>query len=110
MTSEISLYDTFKKTGKQGIIYGIGSVTQRLSAIILIPLYTTVLLSEEYGTLGLLLISGHIALTFFSLGLRSSLFRSFYDYDDDHNRKIVISTITPSNTWFPTTRSFYSFP
>lgn len=88
-----SLFAKFRDLAKEGAIYGTGSMAQRLAALVLLPLYTTVLSSAEYGILGLVLITGQIAEIVFALGLRASLFRSFYDYDDEKARRVVVSTV-----------------
>jgi len=93
MDPDLSLFKKFKTVGKHGILYGTGSVARQLAAIVLIPLYTRVLTSADYGMLGLIIITGQIAGTVFALGLRSGLLRSFYDYTEDAPRKVVISTV-----------------
>jgi len=93
MEAETTLGQKFKLLAGQGVLYGAGSIAGRLAGIILIPLYTRVLATSEYGILGLILITGQVAGVVFSLGLRQGLVRSFFDYDRDKDRKIVISTV-----------------
>ncbi len=93
MNSDSTLAGKFTTLGKQSILYGVGSVVGRLGGIVLIPLYTTVLATKDYGILGLVVMTGQIAGVVFALGLRSGLFRSFYDYDEDEPRKVVVSTV-----------------
>jgi O-antigen/teichoic acid export membrane protein len=93
MESETTLGRKFKLVAGQGVLYGAGSIAGRLAGIVLIPLYTTVLATSEYGMLGLIVMTGQIAGTVFALGLRQGMVRSFYDYDRDEPRKVVISTV-----------------
>ncbi|RKY11889.1 MAG: hypothetical protein DRP65_02855 [Planctomycetota bacterium] len=93
MESDSTLGRKFKLMAGQGALYGAGSVMGRLAGIILIPLYTRALATSEYGILGLIVITGQIAGVIFSLGLRQGLVRSFFDYDRNEPRKIVISTV-----------------
>lgn len=92
MNSETSLFDKIKETGKHGVVFGIGSTLQRAIAFVLIPVYTTRLTTSEYGILGLILITGEILGSIFRLGLLNAVIRSYYDYDNIQDRKVVIST------------------
>jgi O-antigen/teichoic acid export membrane protein len=89
----LPLRDVFVRVGRQGVVYGLGAAAQQLAAIVLIPLYTTRLSPAEYGTLGLVLVAGQIAATFAGAGLRPGLFRSYYDYQTDTERRAVIATV-----------------
>lgn len=64
----------------------------RLTSILLIPLYTAVLTTADYGVLGLIVMTGQIAGTMSGLGMTSALFRSYNDYDDTARQNRVIST------------------
>ena len=92
MTAETSLFAKFKETGKHGIIFGLGSTLHAAISFLLIPVYTTHLLTSEYGILGLITITGSILTTIFALGVNFGLFRSYYEYDDAEERREVIST------------------
>lgn len=90
--TETTLFEKFKETGQHGIVFGLGTILQSAIGFLLIPLYTTHLTTSDYGILGLILITGNILSAIFALGLGSGLFRSYYDYDDEENRREVIST------------------
>ena len=84
----------FKKLFKQTFIYGLATVLPRGLAVILVPLYTTVMLPEEYGiysTLMAYLILGNVLLSY---GMETAFFR-FITKDAD-NQKIVQSTTLTS--------------
>jgi O-antigen/teichoic acid export membrane protein len=81
-----------KETFVHGVVYGLGEVATKLVGFILIPLYTSHLSTSDYGILALLTICGSIGLSIFGLGLNSALFRSYYDYKEEKERRVVVST------------------
>tara|TARA_R110002020_G_scaffold72209_10_gene185886 strand:- start:12494 stop:13948 length:1455 start_codon:yes stop_codon:yes gene_type:complete len=86
----------FKKLFKQTFIYGLATVLPRVLAVILVPLYTSVMLPEEYGiyaTLMAYLILGNVLLSY---GMETAFFR-FITKDAD-KQKIVQSTTLTSIT------------
>lgn len=92
MNSSISLVQKFQEFGKDGIIYGLGAIAQKLIAFFLLPLYTTALTPTEYGVLGLITLTIQIGVMIYTLNISSGLFRSFYDYDTPQEQKVVVST------------------
>ncbi|MBI2830676.1 MAG: oligosaccharide flippase family protein [Chloroflexi bacterium] len=92
MAQETSLFEKFKETGKHGIIYGLGTSFQYALSIILVPIYTRELTTADYGVLGLVMTTGSIFLGIFGLGITSGLIRSYYDYENENERKTVVST------------------
>ena len=89
---ETSLFEKFKETGKHGLIYGLGSVLQKTVGFFLLPLYTTKFTTSSYGILGLIVTTGSVLSVVFTLGINYGLLRSYYDYKDSENRKMVITT------------------
>lgn len=86
----------FKKLFKQTFIYGLATVLPRVMAVILVPLYTSVMLPEEYGiysTLMAYLILGNVLLSY---GMETAFFR--FVTKDSSNQKIVQSTTLTSLT------------
>tara|TARA_R110000751_G_scaffold155796_2_gene261284 strand:+ start:80962 stop:82416 length:1455 start_codon:yes stop_codon:yes gene_type:complete len=86
----------FKKLFKQTFIYGLATVLPRVLAVILVPLYTTVMLPEEYGvyaTLMAYLILGNVLLSY---GMETAFFR--FITKDSNQQKIVQSTTLTSIT------------
>ncbi|MBC8478285.1 oligosaccharide flippase family protein [bacterium] len=74
-------------------VYALGQVLNRSAVIILLPLYTTYLPTEEYGVLSLLNITSSLLTTVLPLGLVSSLFRFSFQKEGriDHD---LISTVS----------------
>lgn len=86
----------FKKLFKQTFIYGLATVLPRILAVILVPLYTSVMLPEEYGvyaTLMAYLILGNVLLSY---GMETAFFR--FINKDALQQKIVQSTTLTSLT------------
>lgn len=89
---EESLFEKFKETGKHGLIFGVGSILHKLIAFVLLPIYTTKLDISEYGALGLILTAGSVLFIIFMFGMSKAIFRSYFDYQDELERKKVITT------------------
>jgi O-antigen/teichoic acid export membrane protein len=64
-----------------GSTYALASAGQRVLAFVLLPLYTTVLSSSEYGRLGLLLTLQTGAAVVFTLGMDNGLIRQFFQLE-----------------------------
>ncbi len=83
----------FKKLFKQTFIYGLATVLPRVLAVILVPLYTSVMLPEEYGiyaTLMAYLILGNVLLSY---GMETAFFR-FINKDVSQQKIIQSTTLT----------------
>lgn len=86
----------YKKLFKQTFIYGLATVLPRVLSVILVPLYTEVLLPEEYGVYASLmafLILGNVLLSY---GMETAFFRFVTKKDSDV--KTVQSTTLTSLT------------
>ncbi len=81
-----------KETAIHGMVYGVGQTLSQAVGFLLIPLYTSQLATGEYGVYALLNISMTVLVALFRLGLSSALFRSYYHYDSEEKRTIVVST------------------
>lgn len=86
MNSEI------KSTIKHFSIYQLGEILNKAVGFLLIPIYTKAFTPEEYGILALILVLESFVTIIFGFGIVFGMGRSFYDYDDEYNRKVVLST------------------
>ena len=86
------MFKATRDTLYHGIIYGIGQTLTSAAGFFLIPVYTNYLSPEDYGLASLLSVTISALMAIFSFGIYSALFRSFYDYDNDRDREVVIST------------------
>jgi O-antigen/teichoic acid export membrane protein len=76
-----------------GSTYALANAAQRGLAFVLLPLYTTVLSSSEYGRLGLLLTLQTGAIVVFSAGMENGLIRQFFQIEGDPlaQRRLIIT-------------------
>lgn len=72
------------------LVYGFGNVFSRLFAMFLIPLYAKYLGKIDYSNL-VMLQSGFAILTFFT-ALNAGVFFYYYEYENRHYRKIVLTS------------------
>lgn len=86
------LFDEFRDSAWQTIIYGIGFSIRQGAVFLLTPIYTRRLSTEEYATMSLAVLLGNLVGQFARAGIEQALFRSYYDYDDQERRRVVVST------------------
>jgi O-antigen/teichoic acid export membrane protein len=81
-----------KSTVKHGGIYAIGMVLSRLVGFLMLPVYTRVLTTADYGIMEILSLSTDILSMLVGLGIRQAVLRYYYHYDTEAERNGVIST------------------
>lgn len=81
-----------KNVSKDTIIYGVGTVLQKIIGFILLPFYTRALIPAEYGVLDTLATLTFFIATFFSLGLSGATSRYFFIADTEEERKKLLYT------------------
>ena len=86
------MLSAFKDTVKGALAFGVSSSLVSAVGFVLIPLYTKRLSIEDFGTLGLVNLAMSVATALFGMGLSSSIFRSYYDYQEEEDRKRLIGT------------------
>lgn len=77
---------------KHSTIYGFGSILNRATAFLLLPIYTNYLSVTEYGTLELFYIIGTVISGLLSVGIAHATLRFYYEYDNDLDRNCVVTT------------------
>lgn len=77
-----------KNTG----IIAIGNMSTKLVSFLLLPLYTTLLSTQEYGTFDYILSIATFSVPFVSLLMDESIFRFLIDCKNETEKKKVIST------------------
>ena len=82
-----------RQTAKHSAIYAIGSIISRITALVMLPIYTRYLTPADYGVLELL--SMAIDLTGILVGMRISqaMFRYYILSEDEQERRITVSTV-----------------
>jgi O-antigen/teichoic acid export membrane protein len=82
----------FLKLSKHTVIYGFGQLGSKVVAVILIPLYTSYLTTQDYGVLQLANTYISLFLVLVLLGMNTSMFRVYYKSDNLQERKLIINT------------------
>ena len=80
-----------KELAVNTIIIGIGKFSTQIISFLLLPLYTTVLSTEEYGTFDLIITISTFVLPLITLLMEESMFRFLIDCKTDDDKKKVIS-------------------
>jgi O-antigen/teichoic acid export membrane protein len=91
-TQQLSIGAKIREVGGHTIIYGLGSVAQSASGLILLPILTSSLTGEDFGAYSLILMASGIANAVFYFGMTSAMPRSYYDFESNEDRKSVTST------------------
>lgn len=73
------------------IIIGIGKFSTQLVSFLLLPLYTSILTTAEYGTYDIIITIATFLLPAITLLMEESMFRFLVDCKDEDSRKKVIS-------------------
>ena len=80
--------DLFKNT----FIITIGKFSTQILSYFLLPLYTTILTTSEYGTYDLLVTICIFVIPFITIMMEESMFRFLIDEESENGKKKVIST------------------
>jgi O-antigen/teichoic acid export membrane protein len=85
---------TTQRSLLSGSTYALTNAAQRALAFILLPLYTAVLSSAEYGRLGLLLTLQTGAVVVLTAGMDNGVIRQYFQYDGDPaaQRRFVLTS------------------
>ena len=77
---------------KHSSIYAVGNIINRLGAFVLLPIYTNYLTVGEYGAIELFYVISSFASGVLAIGLAHSTLRFYYEYDEEIERRHVVST------------------
>ena len=82
--------DKYKKLLSNTLILTVGTFASKLLVYFLMPLYTAILSTEEYGTADLIANAANLLIPFCCIGITHGVFR--FAADDDENNKVVFSS------------------
>ncbi len=82
----------YGRLAKHSSIYALGSVLNRVGAFLLLPIYTSYLTLGQYGRLELFYAVLAVASTLLCGGLAHATLRFYFEYEDDVDRRAVVST------------------
>ena len=87
------MFDNVRRVSRQLAAYGTADVAVLAVNFLLLPVYTRVLSTREYGAFALLLVCEAFVKPVFRWGLDASFLRFYYDCRDDRERQTLASTI-----------------
>ena len=88
----MAVFKQVKRLGQDTVLYGLGSAIQGFIVFLLFPIYTRALTQEDFGSQDLVLTAVTIVTFFLILGLDSGAARYYYDTEDPHEKRLVLST------------------
>ena len=83
-----------KKLIKNTIIIAIGKMSTQIISFLLLPLYTSILATEEYGVYDLIVAIATFIIPLITILMEDSMFRFLIDCKDDKEKKKVITQPT----------------
>jgi O-antigen/teichoic acid export membrane protein/glycosyltransferase involved in cell wall biosynthesis len=92
----LPIFGQITKLGKQSAIYGLGGLVSRILAVVLLPLYTSYLSTDDYGKIETLVAASAVLMILLQLGITSAFFRFYFDAHDQAGRVRVVRT----SFWF----------
>lgn len=82
-----------KKVLKHSSIYGIGNILHRIPPLILLPLYLHYLTPEDYGKKEIVSLVIDFMGIVLSMGIGSAMGRFYYEFSEENDQNLVVSTI-----------------
>ncbi|HUF94071.1 MAG TPA: lipopolysaccharide biosynthesis protein [Candidatus Limnocylindria bacterium] len=83
---------SLRHVSRHWLVYGLGSVANRLAGFLLLPLYTRYLTPEDYGIKAMVVAGVDIVGIFLSFGLRTAMIRFASDGEGGGVRREAVST------------------
>ncbi len=88
-----SLARSVTRLGRQTSLYVLGDVLIQALGVLLIPVYSHVLTTAEYGVLGIVNTMQKVLLPIFGLGVSGAIVRFYFDRQDEEERRRLIGSI-----------------
>lgn len=80
------------KLAKDSVVYGVTNVTSLFVGLFLMPLYTRIFSSSEYGVIEIITTSTTALMLIAGMQVDSGVARYYYEYEDGAERRKLIST------------------
>ncbi|WP_367378396.1 lipopolysaccharide biosynthesis protein [Enterococcus gilvus] len=81
--------DKYKKLVNNSIIFAIGNFGSKIISFVMVPLYTYVLSSEDYGKVDLIITTVSLLIPYVTMLLSESLLRFIIDNSSFENKKNI---------------------
>ncbi|MBU2649872.1 MAG: oligosaccharide flippase family protein [Bacteroidetes bacterium] len=94
------MLDRLRNTLKHSIIYGLGKLGTKIIGLVLLPLYTEYLTTEQYGMLSLLEATSQIMVGMLGFRLSAAMMRWIATEKDQQKNKTVVFTTYLSTFFF----------
>ena len=88
----LSIKGESKLLVKHSLIYGLGNILNKVTAVILLPLYTTYLTPTDYGIKELVGLTADVIGLLLATAISSAFYRFYFEYQGEEDRKEVVST------------------
>ena len=85
--------DQIKKTAKNSAIYAVGTILRRITALVMLPIYTRYLSPADYGVIELLSMAIEMASILIGLRISQAMFRYYILADSQQEKRTVVSTV-----------------
>jgi O-antigen/teichoic acid export membrane protein len=82
-----------RKTAKHSTIYAFGTMLSRITALVMLPIYTRYLSPTDYGVLELLIMAIEFAGILVGLRISQAMFRFYILAEDEQEKKVIVSTV-----------------
>src|SRR5690349_17849410 len=86
------MFKYLRQLASDSLVYGLSGTITRFITIFLVPLYTRVLIPEDYGVMSLVRNATALVSMFTSLSLDSAAHRFYWDSEDTADRKSTLAT------------------
>jgi len=81
---------------KNTSLYTIGNILPKAAGFILLPIYTRYLTPADYGIVSLMQVLSTILTVFFTMAIDKSIYRLYFDYKIEKDKRDYLGTITIS--------------
>ena len=78
---------------KNTSFYTLGALLPKIGAFVFLPIYLKYLSPSDYGIVSSLHVLNAVLAVLFTLSLPRSLYRIYYDYKSQHERKVLLGTV-----------------
>ncbi|MBN1163705.1 MAG: oligosaccharide flippase family protein, partial [Candidatus Krumholzibacteriota bacterium] len=85
-------FSQYKNVLKHSVIYGFGNLSTKIVGFLLLPVFTKFLLPADYGVLEIITITSSIIVVILNFGMSTAIFKSYFNYDSEKKRRLVISS------------------
>lgn len=78
---------------KNTAVYSLSNFIPKVINFVLLPVYTTVLLPDQFGIVNSMEVFSSIIMIFFTLSLERSIYRLYFDHKDEAKKKVFLGTV-----------------